>query len=362
MSEWWTSHFATTIEAHARGDLAAGMEACEVLLSCTGLPPEIEEATRRNQTWHLQPLAATGNSAVFREPPYVTSQRVILPGIPEGWSQFNPSIASDPDGNLRMIVRSSNYTVDGEMRYTIHDGGGVIRTTNYVMDLLSPEILGEPERIEDDRPDDPPFPVAGYEDARLFWHNGWMFSATVRDRGSRGICQMVVGALNGTDIVHEWVLSDQRRHEKNWMPVEHTNHFIAECGPRTISTCAPLGGGWWRQAPHIARSFRGGSQLIWDGNETYLAMIHEAVDLPGSIPARVYQHRFVEFDFSGYEIQRISLPFSFHGRGLEFAAGMVLVGDDLIISYGVGDASAWLLRLPLERALGMLKEPLPEEG
>ena len=326
-----------------------------------GLPEEIELATRRNQTWYLKPIAATG-SATFREPPYVTAREITFP-VPEGWSRFNPSIAADPDGNLAMLVRSSNYTVDGEMRYTIHDDEEVIRTRVSLVDSIDPETSPSVDRypINDLEPyqEEPVFPVAGYEDARLFWHDGWRFSATVRDRHPRGVCQMVLCDLDGEDVVGERILSGVQRHEKNWMPIAGMGLlWLDSCHPTTQRFVNGHFTGY--PAPWIARHFSGGSQVI-DIRGERLALIHEAIDLPGANPARVYQHRFVSFHRTGTWIERISDPFCFHGRGIEFAAGMVLTGDDLIISYGVGDASAWLLRLPLEQALGMLRSPLPEE-
>lgn len=368
-----TELFATTIDAYGERNRPLGLEACERLLSLSFLPETMEAAVRRNQTWYVSPLAATGSEA-FREPPYTTARNLPLPLVPRGWSRFNPSIAADPDGRLRLLVRSSNYTVDGEMRYAIHDADQVIRTRNYLVRTVDPESLaiGDWYPINDLEfiPENPPFPVSGYEDARLFWHDGWHFSATVRDRSERGICQMVMCDLDEMEVIDEQILSGRHQHEKNWMPVVGARwdpEFVSSCYPTTtVDLMVATRAGTWSASPFIARSFRGGSQLIpvsgssFTGNQDRLALIHEAVDMPGNNPARVYLHRFVEFD-QHLVLTRMSLPFCFHGRGLEFAAGMVRAGEDLIISYGTGDAHAWLLKIPLEHALSLLRDPLPEE-
>jgi hypothetical protein len=254
----------------------------------------------------------------------------------------------------------------------------VIRTRNYLVDI-DPKTL-EPQHgsrgdsryhydpIQDDhlRPDPPLFPVEGFEDARLFWHDGWNFSATVRDRNRRGICQQAVCSLEGARAHHLRILSPAHdRHEKNWMPIEGSSVggqpvWMYSCYPTVHIWRDPPGTlrGWHIQAPYIARSFRGGSQVIQtDGGD--LCIIHESVDFAG-IPHRVYQHRFLTFGYDD-RIDAISRPFCFERRGVEFAAGMAIRGDDLLISYGVHDAKAMLLTMPLADALAMLRDPLPED-
>ena len=41
----------------------------------------------------------------------------------------------------------------------------------------------------------------------------------------------------------------------------------------------------------------------------------------------------------------MSRPFHFLELGIEFAAGLAIDGDDLIASFGVRDAEAWLVRI-----------------
>jgi hypothetical protein len=58
---------------------------------------------------------------------------------------------------------------------------------------------------------------------------------------------------------------------------------------------------------------------------------------------RYYQHRFVWFDSSN-RLRRVSRPFYFIRKGVEFAAGLTRCseGKGLIISFGVGDSEAWI--------------------
>jgi len=93
-------------------------------------------------------------------------------------------------------------------------------------------------------------------------------------------------------------------------------------------------------APSIAaEQFRGGTQaIVFDGG--WLALIHEVTERDKQ---RYYQHRFVWFDSSN-RLRRVSRPFYFIRKGVEFAAGLVRCseGKGLIISFGVGDSEAWI--------------------
>ena len=131
-----------------------------------------------------------------------------------------------------------------------------------------------------------------------------------------------------------------RRHEKNWMPqvVGDRLQFIYVCDPtrvvdeyaRTLSEATPA---------IAAEQFRGGTQVIvFDGG--WLALVHEVSERD---KRRYYQHRFVWFDSAG-RLRRVSRPFYFIKKGVEFAAGLARApdGKGLLISFGVADGEAWI--------------------
>jgi tetratricopeptide (TPR) repeat protein/predicted GH43/DUF377 family glycosyl hydrolase len=358
--EFWRDEFQTTIDAYYAGDLAAGLTACENLLSLAELPPDIDLQTRRNLVYYTPALTT------------IVPATRTLPidfAVPDGWSRFNPSVAFGPDG-LRMIVRSSNYTMTRQLRYTINDVGGVIRTTNYLVDL-SPELdIERVVPIADAalRPDPPPFPVSGFEDCRLFFSSdAWRVSATVRDQNQEGICQIAMFRLDGATAVDLQFLSEasNRRHEKNWMPVsphgDDTLRFIYSTSPVVVlryddaaETVSPE---IIHPGPNIARNFSGGTQAIAvDGGR--LVLVHEAVNFNDG--GRVYTHRWAWFD-AGWNLAKVSPPFRFEETGVEFAAGLARSGEDLVISYGVWDREARLASLPLAEVLPLLAPPLDGE-
>jgi predicted GH43/DUF377 family glycosyl hydrolase len=97
----------------------------------------------------------------------------------------------------------------------------------------------------------------------------------------------------------------------------------------------------------------GSSQLI-PFRHGWLAVTHEASVDPTN-NKRTYWHRFAWFNMDG-ELRRLSLPFVFEERQIEFCAGLAYHpnGDDLIISYGVRDAEAKLATVKIEEAAQMI--------
>ncbi len=360
-AEFWRKPFQVTVDAYYAGDLAAGLDACERLLSIDGLPPHIDLQTRRNLVFYAPKLDAVAPS---------TQAWPIEIAVPEGWSRFNPSVASGPEG-LRMIVRSSNYTMTRQLRYAINDADGVIRTTNYLLDLSPDLAVRSVEPIDDGDlcPEPPPFPVLGFEDCRLFHYCGsWWVSATVRDRNPHGICQIALFRLEATRPVGLHLLSDEanRRHEKNWMPAPGVDddalRFIYSCHPTVVlrynDTAGTVSQEVIQPGPLIARRFSGGTHVI-DVNGGHLCLVHEAVNFDDG--GRVYTHRWVWFD-PDWTLARLSPPFLLKERGVEFAAGLANHGDDLVISYGIWDREAWLATVPLAEVLTLLTPPHDAEG
>ena len=351
MGDWWADDFAQTYKDDATQEeaLAAG----ERLLACPDFPHQ--EQLRKNLTYWLPKLPGTNHG-------------ITIP-VEEGWSCFNPSIAAGPDGELRAIIRTANYVMSSEGRYGgAYDREGVIRTENWIADIkddLDAAMIYSPIVGNHLLLAAPRFPVIGFEDCRLFYFGGWKFSATMRERNTRGICQQVMCDLDGNRAENLVELSPAHdTHEKNWMPAQAGRY-----GPRWIRTCYPTytwdqeDDGRVGQTSYLVRNFRGGSQVVDTERCAYLSVVHESVDFPGQSPHRVYWHRFVEFlniGQDGYVISAISQPFCFQRRGVEFAAGMALKDDDLIISYGVHDQSAWLHRIRLQDALDML-HPVTED-
>jgi Glycosyl transferase family 2 len=363
MSEWWQPLMQTTIDAYYTGDMTTGLQACERLLSVADLPWPVELQARRNLVFYtpgLQDLT-----------PSLTRQRITIP-VPDGWSIFNPSIAADPaapERGFALMIRSGNYTVTRFLQYTVDDAEGVFRTTNYLASLTPELRIQDVQRVDDVmfRPEPPPFPVSGYEDARLVRHCGsWWFSATVRDHNPRGTCQIALLRLEDAAVAEEHLLSDGRsRDEKNWMPVATDDprpRFVYSLSPTVVlrydDGAAAVVPDVIRPGPAIARTFSGGSQVI-AVDDGHLCLIHDRVNFDDG--SRIYHHRWVWFD-ADWRLSRLSPPFTIQEPGVEFAAGLARRGEDLIVSYGFQDRQAWLATVPLAEVLPLLAPPLEPEA
>ncbi len=347
------------IAAHAYyvGEHALGRRSCERLLRHE-LPENLEPVVRRNRTWYTQRIDELAGTKFV--------QIDVEPANP-GWSLFNPSVINH-GGRFVVNVRSSNYRIV-EGRYVMpEEDRGVIRTVNILADYSyslehcgpTTTLLAEYEASD--------YQVDGLEDVRL---NGLedgtiLGSATIRNwAGLDGTCR--IGACeilreSGSVLNLRCHETADGQHEKNWMPIVGRRAWIYSCSANGKTCTAEEEQGRWAitpsaDAPAVARSFRGGSQIVPIGYGKWLGLVHEvAHDLDGR---RIYEHRMVRFDESaGWRIDAVSMPFAFREpRAIEFAAGLAVNGDRLVASFGVRDAEAWLCEMRLSEVSDLL-EPL----
>jgi hypothetical protein len=87
----------------------------------------------------------------------------------------------------------------------------------------------------------------------------------------------------------------------------------------------------------------------------YLGVVHELIIRPNR---RVYLHRFAWYsaDEGGHlQLRRISAPFYFCDRQVEYVCGACLSVDEqsVIISLGIDDREAYLVTIPRDNVLGL---------
>jgi hypothetical protein len=252
-------------------------------------------------------------------------QSVVSPY--EGWYACNGSIATDPDGNVKMTV-SMRDLKRGDDRHSFEYGPvpGVIRTINAVVDL--DEDLGD-VMAWIDLPEvelhDHFGPYYGIEDPRLFWDhalNDWCFTGTIyehHDRKDGAVCFSRLG--DPTPVIYPVA---EGHTVKNLMPTGHAD---------------PM----WLDAWAQVQGLRGGACVEVPDRSGYLAVVH--VDLGGR-----YWHHFARFDAMGKLLKR-SQVFSFGMNPVEFAAGITIHDEFVVVSYGVQDREVWLAQTPLEKVL-----------
>ena len=339
-----------------------------------GVPREMVPWVQHNRAWCLRSLGRPDRETLARLPvgsdipalatliDDIAYTPLVIDHAP-GWSLFNPSVTNDPEEKLVVNIRSSNYVIADDGSYTFQgtEDDGIIRTVNLLARLdenLATSVVGQ-------IPSQPPGPstrlsrVLGCEDVRLLAvGNSWKALATVRDRNHYERCDIALLSLPSLNAAEETTLSvipgpDPARHEKNWMPfvVDGELHVMYLCSPTVVGHLdanSQLVVDSSTTGPPSATHFRGGSQGV-PFNDGYLFLVHE-VTFFGT--QRVYSHRFIHMTSgimkSGdrrWDITSLSCPFYFREMGIEFAAGLAVDGDDIVASFGVRDAEAWLVRM-----------------
>jgi glycosyltransferase involved in cell wall biosynthesis len=292
------------------------------------------QQARFNLFWYLKPLSD-------HVPSFNPEKINFTP--PEGYVAMNPSLTDHG-----LLVRTVNYTITDDGHYRIRASDGSIsgdypiHTRNFIH---TDDGWGEIEL-----PTNLPAPafdlVLGFEDSRLFeWRQGFWTLSTVRQLNHEGMCEQVLAPVlrdgNRWRYGPDWqrLQSPHQVHEKNWMPwvdgeqlsfVYRLGTLLDSKGETTLAHNVP-----W----DVAR-ISGGSQVV-KIDDGFIAIVHEAGQIPGR-PNRYYQHRFVLFDADN-KPSHISLPFFFHGKEIEFAAGLVFNPEkrQLTVSYGRRDCEAW---------------------
>ncbi len=140
-----------------------------------------------------------------------------------------------------------------------------------------------------------------------------------------------------------------RPREKNWMPIVGSAYpeFIYQAFPgvhvkaredklivEEVASVSEL------------RGWSGSSQLVpWRGG--WLAVLHLAGRRAKAIPflrRPVYLHRFVAYD-ENLRVSALSRSFRFDQLGIEFCAGLAVLGERIVLSYGRNDETAHLLEM-----------------
>jgi tetratricopeptide (TPR) repeat protein/predicted GH43/DUF377 family glycosyl hydrolase len=287
---------------------------------------------------------------------------------PAPFSPMNPSVAYINDRWL-CVIRTANYRFLPGGGYEVL--GDDVQTRNFMAEL-SPtfDIVRATEMIDKAERPRTDFYIHGYEDCRLFWWNGALrVTATACDLTKNGDREIVLCTLDDDyAIVEAKALRGQwsTYPQKNWMPVvsglwSSNLRFVYSTFPEVVLPCKPhhdtendfvIG---LPQNPNFApQRLRGGSQgvRVADG---WLFLVHDvAWAIHSRMPPRTYLHRFVLMD-EDLRVVRMSDPFFFIKKGIEFGAGMALKDEQLVVSFGVDDAQAYLGVFYLPEVLASLR-------
>lgn len=305
------------------------------------------ELAKRNLFFYVQPLCESMPSFVTRRIPFTPA---------DGYTAMNPSVTV-LDGKIYVCVRSVNYTMDEAGRYLIKgtngeaNGTNPIRTRNYLVELNNSLASGTAGELFP--PEGFPAPaydlVVGFEDTRLFAWRGELWTiSNLREQNPEGWCEQWLAPVKKNND-GRWhyngpthIKPANRQHEKNWAPILLNGgkdlRFVYRLGEYINPADTII---QKEKQPYAADTLSGGSQYIpFQGG--YLGVIHEAHVSPAT-GKRYYTHRFVYLS-SNLKLTRVSKPFVFHDKVIEFAAGLEWHPDGkrLMISYGREDKEAWI--------------------
>jgi len=299
--------------------------------------PEEYRLSARNNLFHFtRPLATYCHSFKATRLKFTA---------PDGYTAMNPSV-EECNGKIKCNIRCVNYTMDQDGRYIIHGGGDVIDTRNFLVGLDDRLNVTGSKEIVWSRPDPLYNLVTGLEDIRLWRYKGdlW-FNACVREQSMFGTCQQGIGRLDQNSNVTDFeIVSGDSIHEKNWMHFRDRQFFYRL---DTIVDPYPASFHHVKNQLRICVDNISGSSQAIRFKAGWLAVVHEAIAGPDG--KRTYWHRFAWFEHDG-KLRRLSVPFVFFDKQIEFCAGLAYHpnGNDLMISFGVRDAEAYVATVSIE--------------
>lgn len=275
------------------------------------------------------------------------------------WSAFNPSISRNPNGELRMTVRSSNYIYTNNSKNFSLTVGGKITNRLWFCDVdeKTLEIYNLRELTINS-----PLPLRrGVEDARLYWRNNrWEMTGVILETHTpkARIWTFWIDIDNNVaNFIEALEGPYPERIEKNWLPTsgEPTDKF--DFIYNTVSVYKDGQLQRFKDASEEYLQIRGGSPLIRDG-DFYISVTHRveqesyyeyntATFGMGTKHVRSYYHQFVKWTLDG-KLHSISNDFIFHEGGIEYAAGLVKIKEDYVISFGRKDCASWFCRVPVK--------------
>lgn len=347
-----------------------GLCAIERLLSDRSVDTRYRDSSISNLFFYLPSIAAVlrANLSVTT----LTAPPTISDNMVRRMSPSNPSLCLMSNGKLMLNVRHVNYRIRPPLCYEFpfEEDQGRVLTRNVLGEIDGQTLQWKNEEtvaVVDDRSS--AFyalnveRIQGCEDMRLIEFNQSLWCTFTSLEAVPGQVRIVLGKFNATmDALERMVLLQGEgigSVEKNWLTfvVGDELRFIHRTDPLTVyridvetGLCTKL---FERSLPIRLDFTRGSSPLIrLEEDNSWLYLTHEVIPRDGG---RVYAHRFVQLD-RDLNLMGRSLPFYFENKQVEFACGAARVGSDLLVSYGVWDRQARIMRVPLVKVLESIRD------
>lgn len=260
------------------------------------------------------------------------------------YKPLNPSIIKWKDGYL-MSLRSVNYLRQNDV-FKIHDPTGTIRSINYLLSLDNNFDIINVVSLEDvSNARHYTSKWIGFEDIRLIDDSS--FLATMTELNERNVPEVCYCKFKD-NFVYSVVplrLGPVEKAEKNWLPLRQDDKYLYVLygyDPIRILKVNKDDGDISIYKEYTSSLkldiFRGSCAMKCE--DGYYVLVHEVV----KTHLYNYTQRLLELD-DDFNLTAMSYPFSFTGAQIEFPAGMVRNGDDIVFSVGLMDREAKLIKI-----------------
>lgn len=354
-----------------------GYAATNRLILKKNVPSDIKELAYRNMLFYVDDLKNAKYQPIEIDLPYIRE------GFAGRYNPMNPSIKKTEAG-YDVVCRTVNYVQIGAKHFKsldLLDESNTVNTRNFLVkydrdfNLLSQQEIVENLPRERKRT----YNIDGLEDCRIFDLNDstWFTCTTwnINPNGKPQVSLCKLSDKSSDSVVNverliPLVPPDLNRCEKNWLPFVKDNefHVIYSYDPMIIykpkilegtGACIGIVNDQQKTLHDIPKNdftrFSGSAPPI-EFDNGYLSLVHETVFTEEQ---RNYMHRFVFFD-KDFKIQKVSKPFIFFHKGIEYCCGMAVDHSTtkLVMGIGVEDREAYLGTVDLDTVRSML-EALP---
>jgi glycosyltransferase involved in cell wall biosynthesis len=338
-----------------------GFNALNRLLLSRNIPKERQDLAYRNLVHYLENIkTASFIPITFETPP-------LFEGSTERYYAANPSIIRT-DSGYKVICRTHNFKIENNIYYLGRDpSDSTIRTTNFLLEYDKNLNLISQKEIKEVHPR-MQFPnhIQGLEDCRAVSLNGELFfTSSVFDMMPNKVVITLCKLDSNPSKVYAEVekFLPLKSHtdsavEKNWLPFEYNNKLfvvyswspfvIYETNKETGECKIAI-----ETEPLQDLSYFRGSAPPIPYDEGYLMLVHEFV----FIDRKYYTHRFVFLD-KDLKISKMSKPFCFEHRGIEYCCGMTIDHNQtkLVMTIGIEDKEAKFCLVDLKTVDSMLEK------
>lgn len=358
------------------GHIKEGLEISDILYISRPVESIIDTVSR-NLRFYIQQIQYTQTKQIKPEQPLLDNG--------ERWNSINPSIIAvnniNPNlfpSNVKFLVnsRTINYKEDNSNYYS-RSKDGIVRTRNILV-LYDNDfnIISQHEMLENYIKVKPNHHITGLEDCRITMNGSGQvyFTTATFDNHHFPIPKISIGTYHTNNVINsvnsEFKVEklnvfpgpDVNRCEKNWCPFIF-NSVTKKVDPYGDKLCviysySPLivyevnyeksTLNEYKElcdySKNLFSGFRGSAGPIpfLTGS---LLIVHEVIFIPqGNRYIRNYFHRLVWLNES-FKIQKISFPFYFTSKRIEYCCGMCNSGDDIIVTVGVEDASSQIYQI-----------------